>query len=141
MGGNRPKNHISAKYVVVIDRKQGCIYYYALDKSGVLIYENGQPKLEYVLPYIVQEETDAQNSNNEKSTEDTENVGNIENAEDAEDLNDNEMVLEAPIVQENEVNSDDSDVGDPSDFQFYDEYNYENPFGFEDSWESFYFEF
>ena len=52
MGGNRPKNHIAAKYVIVIDRRQGFIYYYALDKFGVLIYENGQPKLEYVVPYI-----------------------------------------------------------------------------------------
>lgn len=138
MGGNRPKNHVSAKYVIVIDRRQGFIYYYALDKSGVLIYENGQPKLECVLPYLVAAEKTAQDPNSDETTENTEDAK--QGTEDAEDEN-TEVELKAPIVQANEANSDESDSGDPSDFQFYDEYNYENPFGFEDKWESFYFEY
>lgn len=133
MGGNRPKNHISAKYVVVIDRRQGYIYYYALDKSGVLIYENGQPKLEQVLPYSVQSEINTPNS------DDNENNENSENTENSDDVHDVE--IKAPLVQENEENLDDSDTRNLREFQFYDEFNYENPFGFEDSWGNYSFEY
>ena len=47
MGGNRPRNHTPAKYVTVLDRRNGVINFYALDCHGSLIQINGMPKLEY----------------------------------------------------------------------------------------------
>lgn len=133
MRGNRQKNHVAARYVIVIDKRQGYIYYYALDKFGVLIYENGQPKLEYVVPYLVQAEQNAENTENNDNTESVENTENTEEGQEVE--------LKAPMVQENEENNEDADAASLAEFQFYDEYNYENPFDVEYSWANYDFAF
>lgn len=50
-GGDRPKNHIPARFVTVVDRAQGCIKYFCLDQKGTLVYENGEPKLDKTEPF------------------------------------------------------------------------------------------
>jgi hypothetical protein len=45
MGGDRPKNHIPARYVTVINRDQGSVRYFGLDSKGSLILTNGVPLL------------------------------------------------------------------------------------------------
>jgi hypothetical protein len=45
MGGDRPRNHIPARYVTVIDRVEGCVKYFFLDSKGCLVFEHGFPKL------------------------------------------------------------------------------------------------
>jgi hypothetical protein len=45
MGGDRPRNHVPARYVTVIDRAEGCVKYFYLDAKGCLIFEQGVPKL------------------------------------------------------------------------------------------------
>jgi hypothetical protein len=53
MGGDRPRNHVPARYVTVIDRAEGCVKYFYLDAKGSLIFDNGLPRLCKVEPYPV----------------------------------------------------------------------------------------
>lgn len=50
-GGDRPKNHIPARFVTVVDRASGYIKYFCLDQKGSLVYENGEPKLDHKEPF------------------------------------------------------------------------------------------
>jgi hypothetical protein len=52
MGGDRPRNHVQAKYVTVIDRAEGCIKYFCLDSKGCLVFEDGFPKLCKTEPFL-----------------------------------------------------------------------------------------
>jgi hypothetical protein len=56
-GGDRPKNHIPARYVTVINRTEGCIKYFHLDSKGCLVYEQGLPKLCKIEPFAIPEPT------------------------------------------------------------------------------------
>jgi hypothetical protein len=51
MGGDRPRNHVPARYVTVIDRAEGCVKFFYLDAKGCLIFDNGVPRLCKVEPY------------------------------------------------------------------------------------------
>lgn len=50
-GGDRPKNHIPARFVTVVDKVSGYIKYFCLDHKGSLVYENGEPKLDHEEPF------------------------------------------------------------------------------------------
>jgi hypothetical protein len=45
MGGDRPRNHVPARYVTVINRVTGFIQYFRLDAKGCLVLQNGIPVL------------------------------------------------------------------------------------------------
>jgi hypothetical protein len=51
MGGDRPRNHIAAKYVTVIDHHRRRIMYFCLDAKGRLIFEDGVPKMYKFEPF------------------------------------------------------------------------------------------
>jgi hypothetical protein len=50
MGGDRPRNHITARFIVVCCKAESCFKYYLLDHEGKLVLNNGVPELVKVVP-------------------------------------------------------------------------------------------